>query len=467
MTHFRPIFWRQGSFLEPQHFQLLEIQRREELSFILASLHPWPWGLSSLRLNEDALANFTLEILNLDLFLPWGAHLIFPYNLQIPTRSFRKAWQNPDEILTVYLAIPDFSLTNANVAGSSFVPGESELKTDVLSRLYTPLSDPELIPDFLAGGPPGRVETLIHNGSLLFGEEAQSASGKLVPIAKLLREGERVTKAQFAPPTLRLFSGNSLFELVSEVLELLRAKGRQLEEFKITSAQSRLEALTANSLALITALGIVSRYVARLYFLLSATAVHPYAAFCTLRELIAELSIFNTSISALGESTGDPNVKSLSLYVHEDPYPAFLESRNLIARLLDGISPGPELSLTFSQSGQSYTLTLPEWLDKSYICWLSVQSNLPQEQMSANLSMYCKLSSPERINHLVSYNLPGVALRALREVPVGLPRVKGVTYFAIRQKDPLWEEALASKRLSLFWDQATPDTKVMLLGNRL
>ncbi|MDR1165179.1 MAG: type VI secretion system baseplate subunit TssK [Deltaproteobacteria bacterium] len=466
MTFTRPIFWRQGSFLEPQHFQLLEARWREDLGFALSSLFPWPWGVSALRINEEALSSFTLEILELDLFLPWGQRLLYPENLTLQSRSFRKAWANADEILEVSLAVPAFSAAGANVA----LPPEGDAGAPAAfpSKLYAPLPEPEAVPDLLAGGATGQVETLTHNGYLLFGDEGKESPGlSVTPLARLARDGERVKRAPYAPPALRLYAENPLREVMVDVLEILRAKGRQLEEYKITPAQSRLESLAANSLALVTALGAVCRSVARMTLLLSLPALHPFRAFAALRELIAELSIFSPGLSALGEKIGESEGKGYAVYNHLDPLPGFRESRETIARLLDGLSPGPELSLAFTQDGRRFNLKLPGWLDNGYVCWLSARSGAPLEEIRQGISAYAKLASPERLPSLISYNLPGVGLRPLREVPVGLPREAGAAYFAIRQKDPLWEEALKVGGLALFWDGAPEGTQITLTGNRL
>ncbi|MDR3153505.1 MAG: type VI secretion system baseplate subunit TssK [Deltaproteobacteria bacterium] len=466
MIHKRPIFWQQGTFLEPQHFQLLEYQRRADLSFILEALHPWPWGFSSLKFNEDALASFTLEILEMDLWLPGGYRLIVPGNVQAPAASFRKAWTNPDELLEVCLAVPEFSLESPNVEilqqGQAGAPAAAR-------RLFSPSMAGGAVPDLLGEGPAAQVDTLLYNAFLLFGEEAQEAGGlTVIPIARLARQGENVKRAPFAPAALRLYEGSPLRELALDVLELLKAKGRELEEYKITPAQSRLETLASNSLALVTALGIVLRHTARLHCAVSGPAAHPYAVFSALRELAAELTVFAPGLSALGESlTGEGS--ALPPYDHKDPLPSYRETRALIGRLLDTMSPGPDLNLAFQrdQAGRSFSLTLPPLPEGGCIFWLAVRTGLSQDDAKSSVTAYAKLASPERLRNIISYNLPGVTLTPLREAPVGLPKRPDTAYFAVRQKDQLWDEAIKAGRLGFFWDAAPESAEVALVGARL
>ncbi|MDR1312457.1 MAG: type VI secretion system baseplate subunit TssK [Deltaproteobacteria bacterium] len=464
MFYNRPIFWQQGTFLTPQHFQLLEYQRRAELSFILEALHPWPWGFSALKLNEDALASFTLEIMEMDLWLPGGFRLVVPGNAQVPASSFRKAWTNPDELLEVYLAAPDFAAGAANVETPQ--PDRHEPLGGPSKKLYSPAPS-ESVPDLLGGGPAAYVDTLVYNASLLFGAEAQDAKGMtLLPIARLVRQGEKVRRGDFAPAALRLYPDSPLRDLAADVMELLKAKGRELEEYKITPAQSRLESLASNSLALVSALGIVLRHTARLHNLLNGPAVHPYTVFSAIKELAAELTIFAPGVSALGEPlTGEGG--ALSPYDHKDPLPSFRETVGLIGRLLDTMTPGPDIFVVFQRDGRNFNLTLPPLPEGGCIFWISARTDLPAEEVKSSLSSYGKMASPERARNLISYNLPGVTLTPLREAPVGLPKRADTVYFAVRQKDHVWEEAVKAGRIQLFWDGAPERAELALVGSRL
>ncbi|MDR1546118.1 MAG: type VI secretion system baseplate subunit TssK [Deltaproteobacteria bacterium] len=465
MSYYRPIFWQQGIFLEPHHFQLMEMQRKSDLTHLFGSLIPYPWGLTNLKIDRDALNNFTFQVLELDLWLPDGRRLILSENLQLVQRNFRQAWTNPDELLPVYLAVPMFSEVAPNVNPEAGPEGTGGFR----SRLFNASGEPEIVPDLLGEGPAGRVEMLYYNAFLLFGDEiSQAVQGiALTPLARLQRDGDRVRiLSAYSPPTLRLYQGHPLKDLLLDVLEILRAKSRQLEEYKITPAQSRREGTVGNALTLVTVLGIVCRHVARLHHLLNAPALHPYAAFSALRELAAELTVFAPGLSALGESLSGQG-GGLQPYDHLDPYPAFEETRIVIARLLDSVSVGPELTLIFQQRGRAFLLDLPPWLDAGFVCWLSVRTDAPLEETAESLTAYGKLGAPNRVENLVSYNLPGIALTALPTAPVGLPRSPDTVYLSLRQSDPMWAEALKARRLALFWDQAPPSALLTLTGNRL
>ncbi|MDR1084137.1 MAG: type VI secretion system baseplate subunit TssK [Deltaproteobacteria bacterium] len=459
MSQLRPIYWQQGTFLEPQHFQLLELQNRDTAAYLLGVHQPYPWGLVELEISQEALANFTFEVLRLDLWLADGRRLKRPGNLELAPRSFAQVWTNTDDPLTVSLAVPVFSRTSPNVNQEG--SGQA-----VKRRLYNTSSEPEMVPDLLGEGPPGRVETLGLNASVLFGTETAQAKEAVTlnPLARLQRDGDKVSLLrEYAPPALTLYDDHPLRRLMMDVLEILKAKSRQLEEYKFSPA-AHPENFGGRTLSLIVVLGIVSRHIARFHYLLVPQALHPYRAFTALRELAAELTIFSPGLSALGESLVGSG--GLRPYDHLDPYPAFLETKNLIRRLLESVAVGPELTLIFKREGYRFTAELPA-LTPNYVFWLSVRSAEAREKAASSLLSFGKLACPERAENLVSYNLPGIAMRLLESPPLGLPRSPDTVYFSLAQADPMWQEALKARRLVLFWDQAPESAMVTLSGNRL
>ena len=54
----RPIFWHQGLFLQPQHFQHLEASWHVQQGVLNALTSPYPWGVVHLELDDIFLKNF-------------------------------------------------------------------------------------------------------------------------------------------------------------------------------------------------------------------------------------------------------------------------------------------------------------------------------------------------------------------------------------------------------------------------
>ena len=123
------IFWHQGLFLQPQHFQQLELDQQFSRAPLVLMLNPFPWGVERLEVAQAALSNRTAEVRELKLLLPDQTYLEYPGNMVIASRSFDKIWTDPDLPLNVYLALKRFSPAEANVTVVDSVSQATQVKT--------------------------------------------------------------------------------------------------------------------------------------------------------------------------------------------------------------------------------------------------------------------------------------------------------------------------------------------------
>jgi type VI secretion system protein ImpJ len=461
----RDIRWRQGSFLEPQHFQMMDLRRRLELSFLSGALFPHAWGLANLQINETALLGGFLEVQKLDLWLADGRRLIFPDNLVILGGSFREAWKPAAETLQVGLFAPHFYLAGANAQdprpfsslGESPAPAETSRE-----KLYQCQEEPDLAPDLYGSGPPGRVETLLFQARLVFGPPKADWPGQVIPLARLRREGDQARlDPTYAPPALVLYPGHPAKTLLGEALTLLLARLSQLEEFRLDPALSRRPDPGGPGPALVALLGVLGRHLPRLSILESSPTLHPFTVYAALAELAGELAIF-------APREADP-ANSLFLpppYDHLDCLAALNSLRTVIARLLEALSLGPTVSLPFRREGERFELDLPpEGLGQEPYS-LAIRTNLESPELNSRLSWRARLGPPERVALLATHSLPGIGLAPLKSPPFGLPSRPGLGYYLIRHSDPLWAESLQAGRLTLLWPEAPAETTVRLVAGR-
>lgn len=64
------IYWHQGLFLQPQHFQHLEMHQRFCREPLVRMVNPYPWGIEQLDVAQAALGNRVAEVRALKLLLP-------------------------------------------------------------------------------------------------------------------------------------------------------------------------------------------------------------------------------------------------------------------------------------------------------------------------------------------------------------------------------------------------------------
>ncbi|MDR1037798.1 MAG: type VI secretion system baseplate subunit TssK [Deltaproteobacteria bacterium] len=326
------------------------------------------------------------------------------------------------------------------------------------ARLMTGYREPRPVADMLAGQGQAWVNTLAYTPGLVAGRPGLDERGcVMLPVARLRRDARGWVRVPFAPPAVKLFQDGFLRETALDVLELLRAKARELEEFKLPASRGRAGPGAADPAgrALAVALGIVLRHIARLHQMLAAPSAHPYSVFAEICELVSELGLFSR-----GGGHAPP------AWDHADPGPAYLAARAAVSGLLEEVSPGPELNLMFRRDGGSFVCEIPRLADGVFGFWLAARTGLAAEDAKAALSAGARLAPPARTGELLAAGLPGVGLTPVREAPAGLHRRQDTVYFQIRTRDPLWEEALSGGRLEVSWEGAPAEAQLMLVGVR-
>lgn len=452
----KPIFWEQGLFLHPQHFQLATVQQEWHQAAMAHQLMPFLWGLQRCTINESILNNGVFELTELELLLPSGERLYLGENTTLPARSFQDIWDKPDLPLDVWLGLAPFSFTGGNVHKT-----DSPENAPENCRFTAPLS-PDEIPDLFGSGPRAEVCTLRYNLRLCFGPHEGSDLQRL-PLTRLLRDGDRVyLDTQFAPPCVNIHTSNSLRVLLRDVRDTLISRCKQLEEYKIVGGDLSSNAGISNlqGLLLFSVLGALSRHVPRLHLMLQAPQWHPWQAYISLCELVGELSVFSASLSPLGETS--QGVKALPDYNHEDPFPCFSAAASIIARLVNTLVIGPDYTFPLEERRGCLGTIMPQSAcSNSHAYWLLLRS-AEWKELPMLVQHYAKLAPAADMPAIVARALPGIRLTGVDQPPAGLPRRGDTQYFRIDQTDPLWQKVLETGEIAFLLPDAPADMTAQL-----
>src|ERR1700676_902635 len=107
------VHWHEGMFLRPHHFQTAQ---RSWSRLVVDSAkwdHPYNWGLRSLELDLDALANYRCVVRSLEARLRDGTLLIVSADDPLPPLSLRDAFEQSSSV-TLYVGVPLFNLGRPN-----------------------------------------------------------------------------------------------------------------------------------------------------------------------------------------------------------------------------------------------------------------------------------------------------------------------------------------------------------------
>ena len=454
----RPLFWHQGLFLQPQHFQLLERSLQSLVVPFYDFREPHFWGVGELEIQRAALGTRSFSMLKGSLLFPDGTHAVFPGNALIEPRPFNDAWVEGGKPFTVYIGIKKWNYSGENVA----VIEKLEDMTGVTTRFVSP-ADPEEVKDLHSGGPVGKIQRL-HYVLKVFWETERDKLGDylLLPVAQLERMGEEVRLSErFVPPSLALSSSDLLLKLVKEIRDQITARSRQLEELKHQRGIQTAE-FGSRDMVYLLALRSLNRYVPLLFHMTETQQVHPWAVYGLLRQLIGELSTFSEKIDVMGNIEAEN--RALPNYDHKTLWECFSQAQALISQLLDEITAGPEYVIRLVYDGTYFAAELkPAIFEGRMRFYLVFRTETEPKSVISAVTTIAKLSSREHLPILIARALPGVRLEHLPVPPQELPRRAHSIYFAVDYQADQWAPVRKGNNIAFYWDNAPEDLEAELM----
>ena len=457
MNDSKPVFWHQGLFLQPQHFQLSEQYQRSLLQPFQAYMQPHFWGVCTLELQASSLSSKTCEILHGEFIFPDGAYVSLPGNSVVSPRSFDDQWVEPDKPFTIYVALHKLSEYNDNVT----VVSNGTDHADVNTRFITS-SNPEEVKDMYVEGPHAQVKSMQHVLKIVFENEKEEMNEySLIPVAQVVRDGDVIQYDRyFMPPAVTISSVPELEKLIKEVRDEVTGRAMQLAAYKAPVHQRK--EYDANLVRYKSALQSLSRFVPRLFHITECGDVHPWHVYGVLRELIGEISTFTDRITVLGE-TGDGE-RLLPPYDHTNLGTCFNDASGLITQLLNEITIGPQYLVEMIPDGVAYSADVPsEFFTEHVDFYLIVNTVEDFEKSQQSLLTAAKLSSRDMVETLVERSLPGVGMIYLPAAPPGLPRRPNAHYLRLDIHDDEWSSVQRQENIALLWEEAPEDIKVELV----
>lgn len=454
----RPIFWHQGLFLQPHHFQQNDLYVQGLQAPLRKFLSPYFWGVASFEYSKGALENFTLDVVSGEFLFPDGSYVVFPGNSLLGARSFEDTWVQLDKPFNIYLG-----LKKIDEAGINSTELTDSKQLNAVTTRYVSRSESEDVADLYETGPAGQVKKMQFVLKLFWESEKEMVGDYLLlPLARLEKDGESIRVApQFIPPSLTIQGSEFLYQIIRDIRDQLASRSRQLDEYK-TQRGIHTSDFGARDMVFMLALRSLNRYVPILFHYTESATVHPWQVFGLLRQLIGELSSFSNEINVLGEKENKEPL--LGGYDHSNLSSCFISAQSLISRLLDEITAGPEYVIELVFDGTYFTADLsPSQFSEGNRYYMVVETEDNPESVLDSLQGIAKLGSRETLPLLIARALPGVGLEHLPVPPQELPRRSHCLYFQVNHHNDQWVNVMKNNNIGLYWDNAPDDFKAELM----
>lgn len=443
MEALRPIFWGQGMFLHPQHFQQQDWYHDARLRESLHFLVPFCWGVKSLIINTERLQNFLFDVRQCEVITWDGTILRFRSegsqgNARLTQRSFENDLDKTGKPLSVYLGLRRIQREDRHVSTSArstttVANGRSDHRRFLMEEVETP--------DFWADDQHSTtVQYLTHNLQILFDVPASRTHDyELVKLAEIRRApdgrgGELVTN--YVPPSISIRSSEELWTMIDKISQRVQAKGEELRRFEMQQSAE----LSSGDMRFLAMRQTLNRYTPLFHHYMNLGDVHPATVYAALCQLVGELSTFSDSVSALGASEEDD---SLPPYNHEQLWWCFHLATTRATELLDQLTASPVGDIRLEYDGKEYFIANldPDLFASDNRFYLAIGSDVPPDELYRLLQRTGKITAVQEMLKIRDYALFGVKIDVLQTPPEELRFRAHYRYFQIDRNSANKDEA--------------------------
>jgi type VI secretion system protein ImpJ len=454
----KPVYWHQGLFLQPHHFQQQELYLKSDFSFFTGLILPYPWGIKTYELNKESLKNNIIELDFGEFIFQDTTIASFPKNAAAVPRVFDPLKINQDKPEKIYLGIKKMSQSSINAHQTE----NSENLNETFAR-FVIKGIPDEVKDLYSKGSEAQIEKMTYLLKFYFESELENLQNYcFFPIAVIEKQGDNIYyKNDFIPPLINISASEKIFKLVYNLKESISARARQLEEYKNPLGMKK-SSFTTEYFIYLMALQTLNRHLPLLNNVLKFSNLHPWTLYNILCQIAGELSSFSTRINCLGETK--IGTKLILEYDHENLWEIYSQISKLILELLDEIIIGPEHIIFLERNEDEFFAEIKEDIfDGQNLYFLIVKTSEDKNILIKNIKNIAKLSSKQTMDILVARALPGIEMINEPSPPYGIPGRPDSTYFKINHLASLFKKVKHEKNICLYFEGAPKDMRCELI----
>jgi len=443
-----PVFWHEGMFLRPQHFQAADRYWTEVAEVSQQIDHPYYYGLRSLLLSAEAIGNNQFQINTCRARLKDGTIVNLELGQEPDRLDMRSAATDQliasadlteafeeDSKVRVFLAVPRLKLGRVNVASNGSAADCRYLPSTINIQDETDGSNQEEV-DFLA-----------LNTRLLLSTQSH-AGYEVLPIAQVKRAGANSAPeidTEYIPPLLAVEAWPLLKNDIIRVIYDLVGRNMTLLSEQLTNLDAVLASRDPGEMQKLLKLSRLNEAYAAISSITFAAGVHPFTAYAELCRAIGQLSLF-------GETRKAPEFPR---YDHDNLYPIFKWIKDQIIQLL-GVQ-GPTVARRFFiGAGEGMQVQLDsQWLAEGWNWYIGVnRGSLPENEVRELLkpgamNLDWKFGSASMVDYYKRAFHPGLRIEPVTQVPPLLSSGGHWLFYEVRRDNEAWPYVQKEQNLAM------------------
>jgi len=450
----RSLYWHQGLFLQPQHFQQLQLQVDSAANAYSGARTGVYTGISNLQIDEAALKGGLFKIDAMDCVLSDGTLLRFPGNCSLSPLSLTGLDPDDSGAYEIFLGLAPLGKATSNLS-----------QNDKGSKKRFLLNDTDVVPDMFDHHESIDIATLNYDVQLLVGREALADQGFVIEkIAEIMADGTGYSLSKtFVGNINTIQCSPLLMSAIKTTRQSLIARYEQLESFS-SLAGGHTSELSASTVSNMMALSVIAAYVPTFSHFADVPNTSPQQLYLSLRQLVAQLSAFSKRVSLVGD-TGDTST-SLLAYQPNNLGDCFQRAFKLVNVLLDELTIAPELLIELAVQGDGkYVNALTnDFIESSNRVYIRLRTSEDIDSKVDEILQYAKLGADLQVDIYMKRSLPGVKLDYLARKPLGVASTPNSYYFALDRHSFEWQKVADSTRIGFVWAGAPDDLTVEIIA---
>lgn len=435
------IYWGEGVFLRPQHFQYSDFLHRQHTAISTRWANPYGYGLHHLELDQDSLANWRVSIAACQLRLPDGTLVRVPEDAHLAAVPIpRTLFSGPQSRVQVFIGISELK------RGANNTEADGSEATSRFVRREVQLDDEN------SAGAAEPIQVRVLNPRILIGEDAAHGHD-CVPIFQLrlgaTAEAPPEIDPDYVPPVIAVGASPRLRSLLNSVCDQFGAESQRLSQ-QIRDRGVAFSSGHREDLEMISRLQAVNASLGCLSYMPNLRDLHPFVMYQAFCQAVGYTAIFK----------GSRAFPQIPAYDHDNLFPCF-------KLLFDLLSSGEEkqedyIRQPFTADGLLMTVRLQsEWLQPDWAFYIGVECELPSDQVRELLSeagLGMKVGSAEEVDSIFRRGLLGVQILPVSDAPRVFPR-KNWHYYRVN-RDISWSRVEATLNLGIRFNERDVEQQV-------
>jgi len=429
-------------FLRAQHFQQQDRWLETLVRGRTAALRPHPWGMTEMAVDRDLLLTGRFAVSSAAGVFEDGTPFAIPGETDHPAPM-----DLPDSArnMLVYLAAQVRQPGAVEIAAGESTDGRYALRGFEAYDTHSASPQP--------------AELQIGRLRLRYMLESEDRSGYLcIGLARVteVASDRRVTlDDRWIAPCLLCSAVAPLSGLLTELSGMLNQRGEALAARLTAPGGARGVADVSDFLLLQS----VNRWQKLMSHWADAGNIHPEDLYAALVQMAGEFATFT-------ETSRRPS--SYPAYRHEDLQRSYAPVVADLRRSLSAVIEQTAIPIPLQQ--RNHGVRVGPINDRGILraaqFVLTVQADLPSENLRRLFPSQVKIGAVEQIRELVNVALPGITVRPLPVAPRQLPFYATATYFELDRNSPHWQQMQSSGGFAIHVSGDFPNLQLELWAIR-